>query len=145
MQNSVNFPWPVNTANAFPSHTANGDPPKAQWQEYQNFAADFFKNHQKNQQNIYSQSAISQLAAHSQNYLESLSSSGHQLHGQPSHPLPELNGFNDLNEKCPHYEDRARVSCELCIQHYSLNFNNKGKDSMTKFLSDLKSVIFTFK
>lgn len=131
MQNSVNFPWPVNAGNAFPPNSPNGDPSKAHWQEYQNFAADFlFKNHQKNhQQNIYNQSAISQLAAHSHNYLESLSSSGHQLHGQP-HQLPELNGFGDLNEKCPHYDDRSRVSCELCMQHYPLNFNNKGEHPM---------------
>ena len=138
MQNSVNFPWPVNTANAFPPNTPNGDPSKAQWQEYQNFAADFlFKNHQKNQPNIYNQSAISQLAAHSHNYLESLSSPGHQPHNQPPHPLPEpneLNGFNDLNEKCPHYENRTRASCELCVQHYPLNFN-KGEPSVISFVS----------
>lgn len=141
MQNSVNFPWPVNTGNAFPPNTSNGDPSKAQWQEYQNFAADFlFKNHQKNQPTIYNQSAISQLAAHSQNYLESLSSSSHQLHGKQSHPLSdlnELNGFNELNEKCPHFEDRTRVNCELCIQQYSLNFSNKGKHS-TRFLPDFQ-------
>lgn len=134
MQNSTvnsSFPW-VN-AN-FASNTSNSS--KAQWQDYQNLAADLLF---KNNQNIYP-STISQLAAHT-NYLEKMSNlaaatnstgtndmqSSSSSNQANQSQLPDLNDLNGLNEKCPHYDDRNKFSCEICIQQYSLNLNSKGK------------------